>query len=321
LESTSRPTASSPRRRIPALAILTVTLVAAACNPSPTQTGGPGTTAGPASTPGSGNSVGPGATQAGGRPAGPSSAAEPNVIKGRAVTEAGSPVAGANVRIVGYTGGSNLGQEIETVTTGADGTYRYEVPSGLYEVHAEGPLTFDGQTFLFDLAPVDGSCDQQLSDQGIVKDYLLRLAGLMTCQDGGVNPDNYLFYHGATVQLSNRLASAAPGDVIEYRLEPIGPMADGRPGSVLAIQRSVAALSAYTGPIDDTAYLYDIPLARYAVSASLVAANGTRTPLLVSTDGAPASSVELSFEPRMVVGSLAVGYSSLMPTLAVQDGG
>jgi hypothetical protein len=289
-------------RPLSAVAIVTTVLLAA-CNPAPVQTGGPS------------------ATQPGVGTSGPTTVAEPNVIKGRAATEAGTPVAGASVRIVGYTGGSNLGQEIETVTTDADGTYRYEVPRGLYEVHAVGPLDFEGRAYLFELVPADGSCEQQPSDAGIVKDYVLRLSGLQACIDGGVNPDNYLFYHGATVQLSNRLAAAAPSDVIEYRLEPVGALADGRPGSVLTMQRTVAALSSYAGPIADTAYLHDIPLARYAASATLVAADGTRTPLLVSVDGTPARSVEISFEPRLIVGSPAVGYSSLMPMLAVHDAG
>lgn len=315
MESIDRPAAPNRRRLMPAGAILAAALLALACNPAPVPTGAPGGTPGPGAT------LGPGATQSGAGPAGPSSAAEPNVIKGRILTEAGAPVAGASVRIVGYTGGSNLGQEIETVTTGADGTYRYEVPRGLYEVHAEGPLAFDRQTYLFDLVPVDGSCEQQLSDDGIVKDYVLRLAGLQACVDGGVNPDNYLFYHGAAVQLSSRLTAAALGDVVEYRFEPIGALADGRQGTPLTMQRTVAALSAFAGPIDDTAYLYDIPLARYAVSASLLAPDGRRSPLLVSTDAGPAQSVEISFAPRVIVGTLAVGYSSLMPTLAVHDGG
>ncbi|HJP87870.1 MAG TPA: carboxypeptidase-like regulatory domain-containing protein [Candidatus Limnocylindrales bacterium] len=303
---------------MPALAILAAALVSAACNPSPAQTAGPAATAGPVSP---AASSGLGATPVGGGPAAPSTAAEANVIKGRAVTATGAPIAGASVRIVGYTGGSSLGQEIETVTTGADGTYRYEVPPGLYEVHAEGPLAFGGQTYLFDLAPADGTCDQQQSDQGIVKDYVLRLRGLMSCQDGGVNPDNYLFYHGAAVQLSTQLGTAGREDVVEFRFEPIGTLADGSPGAPLTMRRSVGAMSAYVGPIEETAYLHDIPLARYSVSATLLTADSRRVPLMLATDGPPSKSVEVSFEPRMVVGTLAVGYSSLMPTLTVQEGG
>jgi hypothetical protein len=247
--------------------------------------------------------------------------AEPNVIAGRVTTEDGRPISTASLRIVGYTGGASLGQHIETVTTGADGTYRYEVPNGLYEVLGQATVDFEGQTYLFDLDPADGSCDQQLSDDGIVKDFVLRLTGLIMCFDG-VDPDNYLFYHGATIQLSSGLASAAPHDIVEYTLAPLGPLADGSSGTTLTMQRTVAAHSTSFGPLDQTWVLYDIPLAQYDVSAALLA-GGQRIPLLVSTDAAPTpeASVEVSFDPKVVVGTLSSGYSALIPALDIHDGG
>jgi hypothetical protein len=246
---------------------------------------------------------------------------EANVISGRVTTEVGTPVAGASLRIVGYTGGANLGQEIETVSSAADGTYRYQVPSGLYEVLGEGPLDFEGQTYLFLLDPADGSCEQEMSEAGIVKDFVLRLSGLMTCLDG-VDPENYLFYHGAAVQLFSRLASAAPHDIVEYRLEPVGSLGDGSAGQVLTMQRTVTAHSSSFGPLDGTSYLYDIPLGRYLLSATLLAPAGP-VPLLVSTatDPTPAQSVEVSFDPRVIVGTLSVGFSSILPSITVQEGG
>ncbi|HET9851725.1 MAG TPA: carboxypeptidase-like regulatory domain-containing protein [Candidatus Limnocylindrales bacterium] len=248
--------------------------------------------------------------------------AEANIISGRVTTETGAPVAGARLRVVGYTGGASLGQEIETVTSGADGTYRYEVPRGLYEVLGEGPLDFDGQTYLFNLDPADGSCDQQMSDAGIVKDFVLRLQGLMMCLDG-VDPDNQGYYHGAALQVFNGLTSAASNDVVEYAFEPIGPLADGSTGQPLTFQRTVAAHSNFFGPIDGTSYLYDIPLGRYQVSAALLAPDGSRQSLLVSSVQAPspAQAVEVSFDPRLIVGTLSVGFSSVMPNLTVYEGG
>lgn len=248
--------------------------------------------------------------------------AEANVISGRVTTETGAPVAGARLRVVGYTGGSSLGREIETVTSGPDGTYRYEVPRGLYEVLGEGPLDFDGQTYLFNLDPANGSCEQQMSDAGIVKDFVLRLQGLMMCLDG-VDPDNQGFYHGANLQVFNGLTSAAPEDVVEYVFEPTVPLADGSPGQTLTFQRTVAAHSSFFGPLDETSYLYDIPLGRYRVSASLLGTDGSRQPLFISSVGAPspAQSVEVTFDPRLIVGTLSVGFSSMLPNLTVYEGG
>lgn len=298
------------RAAVPTAAVAAaLAIVLAACNPGPVPTAGPGGgTAGP-----SGVASGPPVPSAGG-------VREPDVISGRVTTETGMPVANARLRIVGYTGGSGLGQHIETVVAGADGTYRYAVPTGLYEVLGEGDLVFEGQTFLFSLDPADGSCEQQMSDQGIVKDFVLRLTGLQMCFDG-VDPENYLFYHGAPIQLFSGLSTAAPHEIIEYRFEPVGAFADGRPGEAFTVQRTVAALSTSAGPLDQTWVLHDIPLARYVVSAALLAPDGTRLPLLVSTDSqpTPAQSVELAFAPRVIVGTPSVGY--VMPSLTVAEGG
>lgn len=297
----------APRRLAAAAIAVAFVAALAACQPEPTGTGGPNSTPAPGSTSGAGP----------GQPVTP----QGNVIAGRVMLADGRPLPGASLRIVGYTGGDTLGRDIETVTSGADGIYRYEVPLGLYEVRAEGPLTFEGKTYLFNLDPVDGSCEQEMSDTGIVKDFVLRLTGIQVCVDGGVNVDNYLFYHGAAIQLFSSLTTAAPHEIVEYRLEPVGALADGSAGTPLLVQRTVTAHSSFSGPLDETAYLYDIPLGRYVVSAAILAPDGQRRPLLVSTTGAPAQSVEVTFEPKVVVGTLNQGYSSLMPSITVQEGG
>jgi hypothetical protein len=244
--------------------------------------------------------------------------AQANVITGRVTTEAGEPVSTAQLRIVGYTGGAALGQEIETVTTDASGVYRFEAPPGLYEVLGTATLDFDGQTYLFSLDPVDGSCDQAMSDQGIVEDFVLRLTGLLMCVDG-VDPDDHGYYHGATVQLFNSLTAAAPHEVIQFTLQPVGRLADGRAAEVIRLERTVAALTTSAGPIDDTWVLHDIPLARYSVSAALMGAGGSQ-PLLLSTDTqtSPAASVDVLFDARSVFGEPTEGYA--IPSVTVHDG-
>jgi hypothetical protein len=237
------------------------------------------------------------------------------VILGRVTKEQGAPIAGAQLRIVGYTGGASLGREIETVVSGADGSYRYKVPVGLYEVLGQATIPFDGQSYLFDLEPADGECGQQMSASGIVKDFLLKLTGLVPCRNDSL-PDNYTSYHGAAIQLFNRLAGSPSGEtVVEYTLQATGSLADGSPGKTLTMKRTIAALRTSAGPIDSTWILYDIPLAKYRVSAALIAPGGGRTSLLVSTAAAttPASSAAVSFDARKTLG----GYT--VPQVSIHD--
>ena len=246
-------------------------------------------------------------------------ATESGVITGRVTTEQGDPVAGAKIRVVGYVGSDTLGRDIETVTSGSDGVYRYEAGAGLYEVLGVAPLSFDGGTYLFDLEPADGSCDQEMAEDGIVEDMVVRLTGISPCNTGA-DPTAYLEYHGAAVQLFGRLSGSRSGDtVIEYVLDPVTPLADGSQGETLTLRRTIDALQTSFGPLESSWILHDIPLARYEVTASLVD-GGTRVPLQVSVDGGAAgTSAELAFGPRVIVGTPSVGYT--MPSLTVSEPG
>ena len=281
-----------------------------ACQPTPTTTPvRPGATnANPGAT-----TSNPGATAAG-----PVTPGEPNVITGRVTTAAGTPIAEARMRIVGYTGGATLGRELETVETGDDGVYRSEVPTGLYEVLGQAPILFDRQVYVFDLEPADGDCAQQMSNDGIVKDFVLRLTGLKGCLPG-VDPENYVLYHGAAIQLVDRTSGHGTAAVVLYTLEPIGSLADGSTGQTLELTRTVGALQTTAGPISTTSILHDIPLARYSVSAALWGADGTSVPLLVSSNTAttPASAVEISFNARALFDEPIVGYA--VPQLYIHD--
>lgn len=286
---------------------LTVALVASACQPEGTSTpAGPGATNRPGST-------------AGATTAAPPIVAEPNVITGRVTTEQGQPIAGAQMRIVGYTGGAVLGQEFETVATDAGGVYRLEVPTGLYEVLGQGPLEFDGQTYLFVLEPADGSCEQRMSEAGITKDFTLRLTGFVPCIPGS-DPDDYPSYHGAAIQLFDR-TDGSHGDAAEvaYVLEPIGALADGSAGETMTLTRTFAALQTSAGPIDSTWIVHDIPLGRYRLTATSTEPGGSPTQLLVSTDTHtdPASEVEVTFDARSLFGEPAVGYA--VPQVLIHD--
>lgn len=288
---------------------LAAAFIAAGCQPDgTTATARPGFTGQPGSTGSAGTAA-------------PPVVKEPNVITGRVTTEQGQPIAGAQMRIVGYTGGATLGQEFETVTTDAGGVYRLEVPTGLYEVLGQAPLEFDGQTYAFVLEPADGSCEQQMSDAGITKDFTLRLTGLVPCIPGA-DPDDYPSYHGAAIQLFDRTGgSHSSAAEVAYVLEPIGPLADGSSGETLTLTRTFAALQTSAGPIESTWILHDIPLGRYRVTATATEPGGSETRLLVSTDTAtdPATEVEVTFEARSLFGEPAVGYA--VPQVLIHDAG
>lgn len=256
---------------------------------------------------------GPGGNQGGSGPG------TPNVVSGRVTTEDGRPIAGARVRITGYVGGSQLGQDLVTLETGSDGAYAFEVEPGLYSVRAETTVAFDGQTYLFDLDPVDRTCDQAMSNGGIVEDWVLHLQGMWACA-GQPNPDNHAEYHGAAVQLFNRTEAARPADtVVRFLFEPLTPLADGRPGAPITMDRTIQAFQTSYGPIDDTWVLYDIPLARYRVTAAAITSGGSAEPLLLSTEAAPtpAEAVEIAFAARKVVETPVVGYA--IPSLTIHD--
>lgn len=295
-------------------ALLLVALVAACSGPaSPTPVRPGSTAAAPTSV----------ATGAGPTAPPPSAAAptdtaaepEPGVIKGRVTDEQGDPVAGAELRVVGYTGGSNLGQNIFTTTTGSDGTYRAEVEDGLYEVLGQTVVRWSGADYRFNLDAVDGACDQALSADGIVEDFELRLSGLQVCFDE-IDPDDYLDYHGGAVQLyTDFTTEPSPDSVVVYVLTPLEPLADGSPGEVIEQSRTVAALGTSFGPIDETYSLYDIPLGRYGVRAQLIEPDGTVSDLLLSSDATPepAPEAEITFGARQVLPGFTI------PTLYVHD--
>ena len=292
--------------RVLATLALAVTFVAAGCSPGPNPTPGSNATSRPGSTSGSATSRPPVVTQ-------------PNVITGRVTTEQGQPVANAQMRIVGYIGGAVLGQEFETVTTDGSGVYRLEVPTGEYEVLGHGPLEFDGQTYLFVLEPADGSCEKQLSNDGISKDFVLRLTGFVACSPQS-DPNDYPSYHGAAIQLFDRTGgSHSSAGEVDYVLEPIGPLADGTTGETLTLTRTFAALQTSAGPIESTWILHDIPLGRYRVTATATEPDGSQTQLLVSTDTSidPATEVEVTFAARAVFDEPAVGYA--VPQLLIHD--
>lgn len=248
-----------------------------------------------------------------------SSGAEADIATGVVTNAQREPVAGATIRLIAFAGGSDVGEERLVVETDEDGAYRVELPLGLYEVHGEVTLELDGQPITVPLQPADGSCGRMLSSDGIVEHFQLRVSGLVLCPAGAdpADPADPAAYLGAAVRVAAALDPAPPDDSIaEYRFEPLGPLADGTGGGTLTYQRTIAAHRATTGPLHERALIHDIPLGAYRISAELVAADGSRTPLLVATGAVPepAEDVEVRFSPGPTPGTLTTTTLTISAT-------
>jgi hypothetical protein len=213
-------------------------------------------------------------------PAPSAAGAEPNVIKGVVRDEQGDPVPNARIRISGYTGNPNglsAADFIRTVQTNGQGAYRISVPAGLYGISGEADLAFDGKTYkALYLHPADANCKQQMSQGGIVKDFVLRLSGFMQCLTNP-DPNNAGNYSGASIALVHESPKSLPGDAkLTLTLTPNGPLADGRAGKPLTFTRTVAALGTSFGPLETTNVLHDIPLGRYRLTGTATLADGSR---------------------------------------------
>lgn len=219
-------------------------------------------------------------------------AAAQHVVSGTVRTADGRPLAGATIRISGATGAARG----TTVKTQSDrqGNYRIDVRPGDYDVDAFYDLAFDGQTYReLWLDRTNDGCGRQLSERGIVRHFVLRLSGLMRCRTD-VDPTKTGSYAGASVLIApgSLPASAA----VRFTFTPIGPLADGTNGKVLTFDRTGAMLIKGGGRLGETAWLHDIPLGRYRVSAEARLGGATRALVLQDNAGGTAgASIEVGF--------------------------
>jgi len=227
----------------------------------------------------------------------------PNVVEGTVTLADGRPLRGATIRVAGATGAAR--GTTRKATTDGNGRYRLTVPPGHYNVDGFADITYDGQTYQeFWLDRVSGGCERVMSDRGIVRNFVLRLSGPKRCINGP-NPNNPNSYNGAYI---TAMSSAFPADaVITFTLRPIGLLADGSRGQALTMRRTGAALQRGGGAIDETSFLYDIPLGRYRVSAEARYADGSRrgiTLTLLDGTGVSGGDVEVAFAANKFGGGI-----------------
>lgn len=222
----------------------------------------------------------------------PAAAQEPHVVSGTVRMADGRPLAGATIRASGATGAAR-GTTLRTQSD-AGGNYRLEVPPGDYDVDAFYDLEFDGQTYReLWLERSNEGCERQLSENGIVRHFELKLWGPLRCT-ANFDPNLPTSYAGAMLQI-------APGNLpadaqVRFTLTPLGPLADGSAGWVLVYERTGSMLAGTFGPLGETAWLHDIPLGRYHVSAEAILPGEAARPLVLqSAAGATGTSIEIGF--------------------------
>ncbi len=221
---------------------------------------------------------------------GPSSQVEPWVIKGRMVDEAGRPL--ANIPIFGEAF-TPIPQSASALT-GADGRYRIQLnPAmpGVWSVVAERPFDYNGHAFSVSVEPEQP--EQFAGNAGAVRDFVWRGMG---SQGRGVVQTSTLFIHGSVESLWEM-------ERTEVTLAPLTPLMDGTPGQTLVGRPAHG---------NDGIGLYDVPYARYRISARYEDAERGWVQMCLlksevgSTDPDGAPSVELDFEPSYGILTIAV---------------
>lgn len=220
------------------------------------------------------------------------SAQRSHVVSGTVRMSDGRPVAGATIRVSGATGAAR-GTTVRTETD-AKGAYRVQVPPGDYDVDGFADLTFAGQTYRqLWLDRTNAGCARQLSEKGIVRHFVLRISGLARCR-ANLDPNQPESYYGGEIIVSR--GGVPDAAVVRFTLTPIGPLADGTQGKVLTFERTGAMLARGGGVLGQTAWLHDIPLGRYRVSAEARLPDGSRKQLALRNEASsPAAAVDISF--------------------------
>ena len=207
----------------------------------------------------------------------------PGYIIGRCVDMRGKPLAGVGIRVFGTT--QNQGQKTSFQTkTGANGQYAIKLPAGNYALGWAHYFTAapEGPPYALPLHPLDGSKDDQDSKPGIVEDCVLKINGRISSKN---DPGSDLSYYGGFITaeggalengnfLDGYTYKFPAGSSVELTLVPQGKLADGSTGKTLVLRRSI-----------DRGYIaeyFDVPIGAYQVTARLLAADGSATPLKIA---------------------------------------
>ncbi len=217
---------------------------------------------------------GPGAV-----PAPPAAAAEPKEVKlqpmaprpgffvGRCVTTQGKPLNNVFINIKGLTAAGQV--SYTEVHSNASGIYQMRLPAGNYMILDESwPVTLGETGYNLPLEIV-GNNDALDISAGIVRDMILRIHGRIGPDFPADKPYSYFggsiryAFYGGKYQATGLPA----GTILETKLVPEGPLADGSAGKTLV-------LKSQSPPGESYHNFQDIPLGKYTITAHLVGADG-----------------------------------------------
>jgi hypothetical protein len=221
----------------------------------------------------------------------PPQASRPGYAVGRAITEAGTPIAAPGAKVHVYLGGvaAASGERVQySPAVKPDGTYAQKLVDGTYAFEvARVEVPFEGAKYYFDLEPVGDDHATREASEGPVQDYVWRLTGLRPGRRAGSTvPGDW---YGAVLRLRpsmyrNDVKRAVPapeaGTRYEFSLEPISKQVDGAEGKA---RTWTLAWNAERGEVEP-ANPPDLPPARYRLRGKVVRPDGSTTRLLFAVD-------------------------------------
>ncbi len=220
---------------------------------------------------------------------------KPGYAIGRCVNMSGKPLANVRIRVFGV---ANNGNDVNyTTRTNAAGAYAVQLIPGVYHV---GWALWDipapsGPAYSLPLHPLDGSINDAPSASGIVEDFVLKIAGRISPRH---NAQSELSYYGGSVRVFGGDLENPPqfgdssyrfpsGSQVELTLKPLGALIDRSTGQTLTLRKAMT----------NSATFLDIPIGHYQVTAKLILANGTQTPLRVAVARVGTGTSPVRFTP------------------------
>lgn len=233
-------------------------------------------------------------------PAGAPLTPQPGYIIGRALFEDGRPIPEFTVSAESGFGPAGKAQ-------GSAGRYSIHVTnSGIFIVQniiAKAVISYQGQTYVLPLHPVDGLPDGAAADnfrgdvtKGVVRDFVFRLTGIAPGRQTNPPPQNVTdtdsvsaraSFEGCQmmIEFARETAELVNGAAVQITLTPSGPLIDGSTG------RTITRAIAKANP-DSSYYFYDIPLGVYTAVVTVTGTGTAARPLHVrmSAPGTDATS-------------------------------
>lgn len=227
---------------------------------------------------------------------------EQGVIKGRILDERGVPVRGKEIEIEI----SFLSKTVAKVAADRDGRYRIEnIPASPYRIFANlKNLEYNGKYYTFSLEPASGGIGQTVdSTKGAVFDWVWRIRGYrVDANRNRTDPDQF---HGGSIQvmdLGDPSYRFPVGSSASFTFTPKGALIDGSQGEVVTRTLADVEEQSLSAVGYEDRQLADLPIGRYAVTATVTHPDGRSIPLQLR-NGAdarskPAAELTLDFQPK-----------------------